>query len=83
MGGTTNSSFLALIPKEFGATSLDKFKYISLCNISYKIIDKIVANRLTLFLRSLILPKQGGFVVGKKIWDNFILVREEIHSSNS
>jgi hypothetical protein len=65
MGGATNSSFLALIPKELGATSLDRFRPISLCNISYKIMAKIIANRLTPFLRSLILPNQGGFVAGR------------------
>jgi hypothetical protein len=40
LGGATNSSFLALIPKEFGASSLDRFRPISLCNISYKISPK-------------------------------------------
>jgi hypothetical protein len=83
MGGATNSSFLALISKQLGVTSLDRFRHISLCNISYKIMAKIVSNRLTHFLRSLILPNQGGFVAGRQIWDNFILVQEEIHSSNS
>jgi hypothetical protein len=44
---------------------------------------KIIANRLNPFLRSLILPNQGGFVAGRQIWDNFILVQEAIHSNNS
>ena len=34
-------------------------------------------------LSSLILPSQGGFVVGRQIWDNFILVQEAIHASSS
>jgi hypothetical protein len=72
-----------LIPKEIEATSLDRFKPIYICNISYKIMAKIVANRMTPFLISLILPNQGGFVAGRKIWDNFILVQEAIHSSKS
>jgi hypothetical protein len=78
MGGATNS-FLALIPKEHEASTLDRFRPISLCNISYKII----ANRLNPFLRSLIFPNQRGFVAGRQIWNNFILVQEAIHSSNS
>jgi len=83
MGGATNSSFLALIPKENGASSLDQFRPISLCNISYKIIAKIIANKLNPLLQSLILPNQGSFVADRRIWDNFILVQEAIHASNS
>jgi hypothetical protein len=44
-------------------------------------MSKIIVNRLKPFLNSFILPNQGGFVVGRKTWDNFILVQEAIHSS--
>ena len=43
IAGSTNSAFLALIPKEKDATSFDRFCPISLCNIGYKIITKIMA----------------------------------------
>jgi hypothetical protein len=46
-------------------------------------MSKIIVNRLKPFLNSLILPNQGGFIVGRQIWDNFILVQEAIHSSFS
>jgi hypothetical protein len=39
-----NHSFIALIPKRLGASSVDQFRPISLCNIIYKIISKILAN---------------------------------------
>ena len=81
IGGSTNSAFLALIPKEKGAKSFDKFRPISLCNIDYKIITKIMANRLKYILPYLIPENQGGFVKGRKIWDNIILAQEAIHSS--
>ena len=83
MGGATNSSFLALILKEHGASILDRFRPISLCNTSYKIMVKIIANRLNLFLIYLILPNQGGFVAGKQIWEKIMLVKEVIHSRKS
>jgi len=83
LGGATNSAFLALIPKEKGASSFDRFRPISLCNVSYKIMAKIITNRLNPFLSSLILSNQGGFLVGRKIWYNLILVQEAIHSRNS
>ena len=81
IGGSTNSTFLALIPKEKEAKSFDRFRPISLCNIGYKIITKIMASRLKHILPNIILENQGGFVKGRKIWDNIILVQEVIHSS--
>jgi ribonuclease HI/exonuclease III len=81
IGGSTNSAFLALIPKEKGAKQLPRFRPISLCNTGYKIITKIIANRLKKMLPRLIPENQGGFVHGRQILDNIILVQEAIHSS--
>ena len=58
--GSTNSAFLALMPKEKGATSFDRFRPISLCNIGYKIITKVIANRLKDVLPRIIPENQGG-----------------------
>jgi hypothetical protein len=74
LGGCTNSTFLVLIPKETNPTSFDRFRPISLCNASYKIIAKILANRIKPFLGNLILEPQEGFVKGRHILDNVILV---------
>jgi hypothetical protein len=81
IGGGTNSSFLALIPKERGATSFFRFRPISLCNTSYKILTKIIANRLKNILPVIILKNQGSFIKGRHIMDNIILVQEALHSS--
>ena len=40
-----------------------------------------MASRLKNILPYLIPENQGGFVKGRKIWDNIILVQEAIHSS--
>ena len=40
-----------------------------------------MASRLKYILPYLIPENQGGFVKGRKIWDNIILVQEAIHSS--
>jgi hypothetical protein len=53
-----------------------------LCNASYKILSKLLANRLKPLLGQLISPTQGGFVKGRHILDNVILVQEAIHSSH-
>ena len=72
VGGCTNSSFLALIPKEVNPSSFDRFRPISLCNVSYKILAKLLANRFKLLLGKLISPLQGGFVKGRHLVDNVI-----------
>jgi hypothetical protein len=74
---------LALFQKKRGPLHLKYSHPISLCNVSYKIMAKIIANRLKPYLNSLILPNQGGFVANRQIWDNIILVQEAIHSSVS
>lgn len=80
-GGSTNSTFLALIPKEANLVAFDRFRPISLCNASYKILTKLLANRRKPLLEKLISPNQGRFVKGRHILDNVILVLEIIHSS--
>ena len=80
LGGNTNSAFLALIPKEKGANNFSRFRPISLCNTGYKLVTKIIANRLKKILPAIIPENQGGFIKGKKILDNLVLVQEAIHS---
>ena len=75
-----NATFLMLIPKEVGANNPDKFLPISLCSVIYKIISKVIANRLKPLLPNLISPEQSGFVEGRQILDSGILVHEVIHS---
>eukprot|EP00253_Pinus_taeda_P029823 PITA_29823 len=81
IGGSTNSAFLALIPKEKGAKEFNRFRPISLCNIGYELITKVIANRLKGILPAIILKNLGGFVQGRQLADNFILVQKAIHSS--
>ena len=81
IGGSTNSSFLALVPKEKGTNSFNRFRPISLCNIGYKLITKFIANKLKYILPKIIPENQGGFIHGRQLVDNFILVQEAILSS--
>ena len=81
MGENTKSSHLALIPKDINPHSFDRFRPISLSNVSYKIVTNILANRLKKLLPNLISANQGGFVPHKQITDNVILIQEAIHRS--
>ena len=81
MGGSTNSTFLALIPKEANPSSIKRYKSISLCNASYKIFSKVLSLRLEAIIPTLIPPNQGGFISGCHISDNILLVQAAIHFS--
>jgi hypothetical protein len=49
-----NHTFLAIIPKVSGSHLAHQFRPISLCNIVYKIISKILANKLKPLLHKII-----------------------------
>ena len=56
-----------LIPKQLGASSVHHFYPISLYNIIYKIISKILANRFKGLLHCFISPYQFAFVPNRTI----------------
>lgn len=82
VGGGINSTFLALIPKEVNPRSFERYRLISLCNASYKILAKLLANRIKPLLQKLISPAQEGFMKGRNTLDNVIQVEEALHSSH-
>eukprot|EP00253_Pinus_taeda_P024074 PITA_24074 len=57
-----NSTFIALIPKSDSPSSFDDYRPISLCNVLYKIISKIIANRIKPILSKHIAPQQFAFL---------------------
>lgn len=62
MMGAFNATFLTLISKEEGTDTLDIFQPISLGNMIYKIISKVLDNRLKPLLPLLVSPNQLGYV---------------------
>ena len=71
-----NHTFITLIPKVPNLEKVTQFRPIALCNVTYKIISKILVNRLKPFMDSLITPFQNAFIQGRQITDNIILVKE-------
>eukprot|EP00253_Pinus_taeda_P008568 PITA_08568 len=78
-----NSTFITLIPKEEEANTPEKFRPIALCNVIYKIISKVIANRLKIILLGIISQEQSSYVEGRQILDNILLAQEMIHSLHS
>eukprot|EP00253_Pinus_taeda_P014528 PITA_14528 len=78
-----NSTFIALIPKVEEANTPEKFKPIALFNVIYKIISKVIANRLKPILLGIIYEEQLGYVEGRQILDNILLSQEMIHTLHS
>jgi hypothetical protein len=77
-----NHTFIALIPKHLGASYVHHYQLISLCNIIYKIISKLLANRPKPLLSKFISPFQTAFVPSRHIQDNSILAHEMLHTLN-
>lgn len=74
-----NQTIITLIPKTPNPERLDHYRPISLCNFAYKIILKILANRLKPWLETLISKEQSAFVSGRQIQDNVLIVQEVLH----
>eukprot|EP00253_Pinus_taeda_P002898 PITA_02898 len=62
-----SSTFIALIPKKKETASLHDFRPISLCNTLYKIISKIIAERLKPVLNQFITCNQHAFLKDRNI----------------
>ena len=73
-----NTTFLVLIPKKGGAEDLGDFWPISLLGGLYKLLAKVLANRLKKVLEKVVSVDQNAFVRGRQILDASLIANEVI-----
>ncbi|XP_052299727.1 uncharacterized protein LOC127903105 [Citrus sinensis] len=74
-----NHTFIALIPKVAKPRKVTEYRPISLCNVVYRIVAKVIANRLKQVLHQIISPYQSAFVPNRIITDNIVIGYECLH----
>ncbi|PNY05589.1 ribonuclease H [Trifolium pratense] len=74
-----SNTLISLIPKVEPTKTYKDFRPISLCNIVYKIITKVLVHRLRPILEKIIGPFQSSFLPGRGTSDNAIVLQEIIH----
>ncbi|VFQ78803.1 unnamed protein product [Cuscuta campestris] len=69
-----NHALVVLIPKVRENPSAKDYRPIACSNVVYKIITKILSNRMARLLPSLLNPAQAASIKGRSIVDNILLV---------
>lgn len=76
-----NETLIVLIPKIDNPSHLKHFRPLSLCNVIYKILIKVITNHLKDVMPMLVSPNQCSFVMERQSSGNIILAQEAFHST--
>ena len=77
-----NSTFIALIPKKDNPKKLNDYRPISLVGSIYKILAKVLANRLRHVIGSVIAEEQSTFVKNRQILDGILIANEMVDEAH-
>lgn len=78
-----NETLVVLIPKVQYPETLNQSRPISLCNVVYKIVTKVVTNRFRRHMASLIAPHKCSFIPGRHNSENIVIAQEIFHTMRS
>ncbi|KAF7815029.1 reverse transcriptase [Senna tora] len=77
-----NLTNISLIPKIDNPASISDYRPIGLCNVVYKIISKVITNRMQEIMGDLISQNQSDFIKGRNIADNILVAAELLNYIN-
>lgn len=71
-----NKTLIILIPKISAPERINQFQPITLCNVLYKIITKVLVNRLRPLMVKITSLSQASFVFGEVMWKILLWLRK-------
>jgi hypothetical protein len=74
-----NYGMVTLLPKVDNTIDMKNFRPICLLNVCYKIITKVLNNRLASCITKVISDSQYGFIKGRYIMDGVVSLNEILH----
>ena len=76
-----NASFIALIPKVADPQGLNEYRPISLIGCTYKILAKVLANRLKRVMPLIISDRQSAFIQGRHMLHSVVIANEVVEEA--
>lgn len=78
INASVNETYICLIPKKIDTRTMGDYRPISLTTGLYKIIARVLSNRLKVVLRTTIMCYQSAFVEDRQILDASLIANEII-----